>query len=181
MPEPELDFLHSSLLHCYHEYRHKLFKCVTWWCTVMSQCHRIEVETIDEEFEAPREQCFLWERGTPSDADFGLFNFQDFFHIHKNLYWQKGKKLKEHNRSPWTDYRAVRRVPPGENLAGQVESVSRCEPSKWWIRLMMWPPALQLTFSTQGKSQHITQHPYPKIWAEKYEAYSIKPGRRPNL
>ena len=66
----------------------------------MSQRHRVEGGTTGEEFEALQEQCFLWERGTPSGADFGLFNFQDFFTYTRTYTDGKEKKLKEHNRSP---------------------------------------------------------------------------------
>ena len=45
--------------------RLKLSKCVTWWCGLMSQSHKIICGTIDEAFE---EQCFLWERGASVGA-----------------------------------------------------------------------------------------------------------------
>ena len=39
--------------------RYELCKCVTWWCSVMSQSHRIKGGTTDEAF---MESFFLWEK-----------------------------------------------------------------------------------------------------------------------
>ena len=52
--------------------RHKLCKCVTWWCSMMSQSHVIKGGTTDEAFQ---EQCFLWESG----ASVGV-SFQELLH-----------------------------------------------------------------------------------------------------
>ena len=47
-----------------------LCKCVTWWCTLMSQSHGNRGGATDEVFQ---EQCFLWERGASVGTDFSTF------------------------------------------------------------------------------------------------------------
>ena len=50
---------------------HKLCKCVTWWCIVMSQSHKLKGKTTDEVFEG---QCFLQDRRAPVGSDLDFFN-----------------------------------------------------------------------------------------------------------
>ena len=68
-------FSASSLLQFQHEYLHKLCKCV------MSQSHRIKGGTTGEAFQ---EQCFLWETGALTLADFGTFLTIETFYMHKS-------------------------------------------------------------------------------------------------
>lgn len=46
---------------------------------------RIKGRATDEMFQAPRDQCFLWEKEAPVGADFGLINFQGLLQ-YKNLF-----------------------------------------------------------------------------------------------
>ena len=55
-------FLHAKLATII-----KLWKWMTWWCSVMSQSHRIKGGTTDEVFQS---SCFLWERGASVGVDF---------------------------------------------------------------------------------------------------------------
>ena len=57
-------------------------KCVTWWRSVMSQCHRIKGGTTDVAYQ---EHCFLWERVASVGADFYLFNFQGILHAQERI------------------------------------------------------------------------------------------------
>ena len=61
----------NQFLHVKLAAQHELREYVIWWCSVMSQSHRIKGWTTDEAFE---EQCFLWERGASVGADFYFFN-----------------------------------------------------------------------------------------------------------
>ena len=74
-----------------NQFLNKLWKCVTWWCSV-SQGSRLKGGTTDETFQ---EQCFLWEIWASVGADFGLFKFQDVFHAQEPSW-----KTEKHNRYP---------------------------------------------------------------------------------